>query len=92
MTARVVLLYERPGCHLCDGAFGMLAPLAREMRFDVRRIDIESDDALLRRYALEIPVVALEDGTELIRAPIEPATLRKVLAGAWPEHGDRRRD
>ncbi len=82
MSERAVVLYERPGCHLCEEAARLLAPLARELGFTVRRVNIEADDGLLRRYALEIPVVALDDGVELARAPLDDTALRRALRGA----------
>lgn len=75
-----MVLYERPGCHLCDDAAQLLDAMSARHGFELRRVDIESDDALLLRYGLEIPVVALADGTELARAPIDAAALRRTLA------------
>ena len=58
MTA-VVTLYGREGCHLCDDARAALERVRAERPFELREVDIESDDALLRRYLERIPVVAL---------------------------------
>ena len=59
-----VTLYGRPGCHLCDEARAELEALRATRPFTLEEIDIESDDALLRRYLERIPVIAL-DGEEL---------------------------
>ncbi len=85
MHAHRILLYERTGCGLCEEAARLLAPLARELGFALRRVDIESDEALLRRYDWAVPVVALEDGRELGRAPFEAASLRRALAAVLAE-------
>ncbi|MSQ60985.1 MAG: glutaredoxin family protein [Dehalococcoidia bacterium] len=77
--ARGIVLYERPGCGLCEEAARMLGPLASELGCTLRRVDIESDPALEARYWLVIPVVALEDGRELARAPIDEAALESRL-------------
>lgn len=74
-----IVLYERPGCGLCEEAAFMLGPLAAELGYTLRRVDIESDRLLEERYWLAIPVVALEDGRELARAPIDAAALEASL-------------
>jgi glutaredoxin len=61
---RVVRLYGRPGCHLCDDARAALQRVRAEHPFRLDEIDIETDDALLRAYLERIPVVML-DGREL---------------------------
>ena len=74
----LVILYGRPGCHLCSQARSLLDALRLKLGFDVDEIDIESDDALLARYVFEIPVVAI-DGVEIARAPIVAARLEDAL-------------
>jgi len=55
-----LVLYTRPGCHLCEQALEQLVALHREgYRFALREVDIESDDGLLRRMLERIPVVEL---------------------------------
>jgi hypothetical protein len=56
-----VLVYSRPGCHLCEEAIAKLVDLhARGYRFELHEIDIESDDLLLRRHLERIPVVEVD--------------------------------
>ena len=56
-----VVLYSRPECHLCDQARSAILALREQgLRFDLREVDIESDDELLARYLERIPVVAVE--------------------------------
>ena len=52
-----VVLYGRPGCHLCDDARQAL--IAEGMAFE--EVDIESDDALMLRFLERIPVVTVGD-------------------------------
>jgi glutaredoxin len=61
---RTVRLYGREGCHLCEEARAALLRVRAERPFVLEEIDIERDDALLRRYLERIPVVSL-DGEEL---------------------------
>ena len=72
--SRVVTLYGRPGCHLCDDARATLSELRERVAFALVEIDIESDDALHRAYLERIPVVAL-DGEELFEYFVDEATL-----------------
>jgi hypothetical protein len=58
-----VILYTRPGCGLCDD---MKRELVRR-GYTVREVDIEQDEALLRRYMLDIPVAVRPDGSVLAR-------------------------
>ena len=76
--SRVVRLYGRPGCLLCDEALRELRALANVFGFVIETVDIESDDALLGRYLFDIPVVVAGD-VELGRAPIRRETLEDAL-------------
>ena len=73
MTRRLVL-YGRPGCHLCDAARAVLERVGEPFA----EIDIERDDALLAAYLERIPVVAL-DGEELFDFFVDEAALRERL-------------
>jgi hypothetical protein len=54
----VVLVYSRPGCHLCEEAIAEIAAIHAEgYVFELREIDIESDEGLLKRLLERIPVV-----------------------------------
>jgi glutaredoxin len=70
-----LVLYGRPGCHLCDDARAALQRVGHPFA----EVDIETDDALLRRYVERIPVVAL-DGEELSDFFVDEAHLRERLA------------
>jgi glutaredoxin len=76
---RTVTLYSRPGCHLCDDARVVLEGLRARVPFALREVDIERDDALLRRYFERIPVVAL-DGEELCDLVVDAPELERRLA------------
>jgi glutaredoxin len=70
MSGRLVL-YGRPGCHLCDDARIVLERIGHPFA----EVDIESDDRLLGRYLERIPVVVL-DGQELYDFVVDEADLR----------------
>ena len=69
--ARLVL-YSRPGCHLCDDARAVLLRIGKP--FD--EVDIDSDDELFKRYLERIPVIAL-DGEELYDFFVDEQDLRR---------------
>jgi glutaredoxin len=75
---RTVTLYGRPGCHLCDDARTALHRIRQTAPFDLREIDIESDDELFKRYLERIPVIAL-DGVELFDHFLDERALRRKL-------------
>ena len=70
-----LVLYGRPGCHLCDEARMVLERVGAD--FD--EVDIEGDDALHRAYLERIPVVTL-DGEELYDFFVDEQDLRRRLA------------
>jgi glutaredoxin len=58
---RSVVVYSRPGCHLCEEAIEALVALHQEgHRFELQEVDIESDELLLRRLLEKIPVVEID--------------------------------
>jgi glutaredoxin len=67
-----ITLYGRPGCHLCDDARAVLERVGEPFE----EVDIESDDALLKRYLERIPVVAI-DGQELYDFFVDEQDLRR---------------
>ena len=80
-----VVVYSRPGCHLCEAALERIAALHGEgYRFELHEVDIESYDLLLRRYLERIPVVEV-DGVEVSELVLDVAALRARLdtVGAW---------
>lgn len=72
-----LVLYGRPGCHLCDDARTVLERVGHPFA----EVDIESDDDLFKRYLERIPVVAL-DGEELFEFFVDEAELRARLTSS----------
>ena len=67
-----LVMYSRPGCHLCDEARAVLLRIGEP--FD--EIDIDSDDELFKRYLERIPVIVL-DGEELYDFFVDEPDLRR---------------
>jgi glutaredoxin len=74
-----VVVYSRPGCHLCEEAIEALVALHDEgYRFELQEVDIESDDLLLRRLLEKIPVVEI-DGVAVSELIFDEAAVRARL-------------
>ena len=74
-----VVVYSRPGCHLCEEALAAIVALHSEgYRFELREVDIESDEALLRAHLERIPVVEV-DGELVSELLLDEAGLRARL-------------
>jgi glutaredoxin len=79
-----VVVYSRPGCHLCEQALAEIVALHRDgHRFELREVDIESDDSLLRRLLERIPVVEV-DGELVSELALDRAALLARLDTVGP--------
>lgn len=77
-----VVIYTRQGCHLCDDAAQLVAPLVS----DITYIDIDADPALAQKFNTCVPVVEI-NGKIRFRGKVSPMLLRRVLqaeAGKTP--------
>jgi Glutaredoxin-like domain (DUF836) len=75
---RRVILYGKPGCHLCDDAEKMLSRLARWYPMQVEKFDIRSDPDLYRQFDIRIPVLII-DGVTTLEAPLSEIEVREAL-------------
>jgi glutaredoxin len=71
-----LILYSRPGCHLCEDARAVLERVGHPFA----EVDIERDDELHARLLERIPVVTL-DGEELFEHFVDERSLRARLNG-----------
>ena len=69
-----LVLYGKPGCHLCDDARVVLERVGAPFT----EVDITSDDALHAAYLERIPVITL-DGEERFEYFVDEAALRRLL-------------
>jgi glutaredoxin len=79
-AAHRVVLYTRPGCHLCDVARETVLSLRERLPFAFTEVDIDGDDELELGYGIRIPVVEI-DGEEAFEATVDPVQLAALLAG-----------
>ena len=75
-----VVLYSRPGCHLCDAARDVIVAERGRTDFTFEEIDIETSDDLLKEYGIRIPVVTL-DGEERFEIQVDPRSFAGMVRG-----------
>ena len=79
-TTPHVTLYGRPGCRLCDEARGVLLALRDEgISFELRELNIDDDERLLRLLLERIPVIEV-DGREVSELVPDSPALRAALS------------
>ena len=66
-----VIVYSRPGCHLCDEAKAAIESAGCSDSFTLEEVNIESDQELLKKYKYDIPVITI-DGKEAFLHRIDP--------------------
>ncbi len=74
-----VLLYSKPGCHLCDDARVVIERVCAEVGTSYDEVDITGDPALFRTYGEQIPVTFV-DGAQHDFWRVDEARLRGALA------------
>jgi glutaredoxin len=61
-----VILYSKPGCHLCDEMKAEIASAGCADHYNLREVNIESDSELRAEYRYDVPVLLI-DGVEFVR-------------------------
>lgn len=74
-----VVLYTKPGCHLCEQALAAVNELRSEFSIVVAEINIELDPGLYKKYFDQIPVLIIDQRTTLA-APIPKNAIRAALS------------
>ena len=69
-----LILYSRPGCHLCE----MAKTALEKANIPVRVVSVESDPALEAAYGIEIPVLT-RDGKTLLKGVFNGARIAAML-------------
>jgi glutaredoxin len=75
-----VVLYSKPGCHLCDDARAVIEAVCADLGETYDEVDITGSQELMKRFGEEIPVTFV-DGTQHDFWRVDPARLRAALAG-----------
>jgi glutaredoxin len=74
-----VIVYSRPGCHLCDEAKASIRQADCSDQFTLEEINIETDAVLLRSYQNDIPIIMI-NGVEAFRHRVSPDEFRRKLS------------
>ncbi|PYS72945.1 MAG: hypothetical protein DMF69_06245 [Acidobacteria bacterium] len=83
MSKAHVIVYSRPGCHLCDEAKEAIAGAGCSDDFVLEEINIETSRELLLNYQFDIPVVLI-DGVEAFRHRVDVERFRDLIGGSVP--------
>ena len=78
MSKPHVIIYSRPGCHLCDEAKAAIMSAGCSDQFTLDEINIESNEALLTKYKYDIPVITI-DGVETFIHRVNPKDFIRVI-------------
>ena len=73
-----LLVYSKPGCHLCEEAVRVLTQFQTQVPFTLEEVNIEDDPALFAKYGEQIPVVLL-NGEFLFEYAVDEDILRQKL-------------
>lgn len=73
-----VLLYSKPGCHLCDDARAVIEAVCAELGEAYDEVDISTSEELMHAYGEQIPVTFV-DGVQHDYWRVDPARLRRAL-------------
>jgi hypothetical protein len=73
-----VVLYTKPGCHLCDDARVQVEVVCADLGESFDEIDISTSEDLVRAFGDQIPVTFV-DGAQHDFWRVDPARLRAAL-------------
>src|SRR6267142_5072119 len=78
MAKTQVILYTRPGCHLCEEAKEAMEAAGCADDYTLTEVNIEAGPVLLDLYQDHIPVVTI-DGVEAFRHRVDPDKFREKI-------------
>jgi len=77
-SPREVVIYSRPGCHLCDEAKEVIKRVAARIPITLHEVNIDNDSDARARFNEEIPVIFI-DGKKAFKYRIEESELLRRL-------------
>ena len=75
---RKVIIYSRPGCHLCAVAKSVIEQSDCAGKYTLDEVNIETDENLLSRYKNDIPIIMI-DGVEAFRHRVSAEEFEKAI-------------
>jgi glutaredoxin len=79
------VLFEGAGCGLCVRALAVLEREAPRLGFRLRRVAIDGDEELERRYRIDLPVIVI-DGEEAFVHAVSAVALQRAVERAQARH------
>jgi glutaredoxin len=73
-----VIIYTRPGCHLCEMAKDAIKDSGCEGEFTLAEVNIDEDPALATRYGHDIPVIFI-NGVRVFKHRVDPSEFKRKL-------------
>ncbi len=73
-----VIIYSRPGCHLCEEAKDAMRAADCLPEYTLDEVNIENDPELWERYKDDIPVITF-NGVEAFRHQVASEEFRKRI-------------
>jgi len=74
-----IVVHTRAGCGLCERAEHLARREGR--RAEVQFVDVDSDEELVRRHGVRVPVVEV-DGREVAAFELRPGVIRREVRRA----------
>ena len=76
---RVVTLYSRRGCHLCEVAMEKVTELQKEFSYEIKEVFIDGNRELIEKYGDQVPVIHI-DGKPHDFFRVDEERFRKALS------------
>jgi glutaredoxin len=73
-----VIIYTRPGCHLCDEAKAAISASECNDEFSLEEVNIDQDPALRERYGHDIPVILI-NGVKAFKHRVDRGEFKRKL-------------
>jgi len=70
--------YTKEGCHLCEAALNIIEQAAEKIDFQYNLIDITTDDELMKKFDIDIPVIEI-DGEIAFKHKVDKKKLISIL-------------
>ncbi len=80
MNKAQVIIYSRPGCHLCDEAKQIIRNSGCYELFDLEEVNIDGNLQLLGKYRFDIPVITI-NGEEAFRHRVDEEEFKRLVKG-----------
>ena len=78
MQPATVVIYSRPGCHLCEEAKAAILSAGGSDEFELREVNIDEEPGALERYQYDIPVVFI-NGIKAFKHKVDPKEFKRKL-------------